>query len=85
VVFVTFKTYYRVNESPLDEHRDVCPAMRIDIRFRFPLGLLARKWPYKELRLPAQEGIGLVVNDVPDVRRISCLRIGDCDYVPHCS
>jgi len=41
------KTYYGVRESPnaillpLQEHRDVCPAMRMDIRFRFLLGLIA--------------------------------------------
>jgi hypothetical protein len=55
--------------------------MRINIRFRFPLGLLARNWPYKELRLPGQEGVGLVVNDIPDVGRIARAKIGDCDSV----
>ena len=34
------------------------------------------------LRLPAQEGIGLVVNDIPDVGRVVRARIGDCDYIP---
>jgi len=78
------KTYYRVKESPLHEHRDVCPAMRINIRFRFPLGLLARKWPYKELRLPAQEGIGYSIDDIPDIGGVSLVQ-GDYDYVPACT
>jgi len=78
------RIYYRVNKSPLHEHRDVCPAMRITIRFRFPLGLLARKCPYKESRLPAQERIGNVVYDIPDVGRIGLVQ-SDCDYVPACS
>jgi len=65
-----------------NQHRDVCPAMRIDIRFRFPLGLLPRKWPYKELRLPAQEGIGHSIDDIPDVGGVS-RAVSDCDYVPH--
>jgi hypothetical protein len=33
-------------------------------------------------RLPAQEGIGHVVNDIPDICRISCVGISDCDYIP---
>ena len=34
------------------------------------------------LRLPAQEGVSCVVNDIPDVCRITQARIGDCGYVP---
>ena len=34
------------------------------------------------LRLPAQEGISCIVDDIPDVGRITRARIGDCDYVP---
>ena len=85
------KTYYGVRELadaillPLNEHWDVCPVMRINIRFRFPLGLLTGKWRYKELRLPAQEGVGLGIDNVPDIRRIAYARIGDCEYVPACS
>ena len=36
----------------------------------------------RDLGLPTQEGIGLVVNDIPDVGRVACARVGDCDYVP---
>jgi len=35
-------------------------------------------------RLPAQEGIGLIINDVPNVERLACTRVGDCDYIPAC-
>ena len=34
------------------------------------------------LRLPAQEGISCIVDDIPDVGGITHARIGDCDYVP---
>ena len=50
-----------------DKHRDVYPVMRTSTRFRFPSGLLARKWQYKGLRLPAQEWIGHAVNDIPEI------------------
>jgi hypothetical protein len=70
-------------ELLLNKHRDVCPAMRINIRFHFSLELLARKWLCKELRLPAQERISHVVYDIPDVCRI-CLVQSDCYYAPHC-
>jgi len=58
------RTYYRVKESPLYEHRDVCSAMRINIRFRFALRLLGGKWLYNGLRLPAQEMIGHVLTTI---------------------
>jgi len=35
-------------------------------------------------RLPTQEGIGHVVNDIPDVGSVAHAGIGDCDYVPAC-
>jgi hypothetical protein len=35
-------------------------------------------------RLPAQEGIGHIINDIPDISGVACARIGDCDYVPAC-
>ena len=39
----------------------------------------------KELRLPAQEGIGRWCSrDIPDICRVALARIGDCDYVPAC-
>jgi hypothetical protein len=60
VICAVSPIYYGVKQSPLNEHRDVCPVIRINIRFRFPSGLLARKWLYKELRLPVKEGIGHV-------------------------
>jgi hypothetical protein len=41
--YAVFGTYYGVEESPLYRYRDVCSAMRIDIWFRFRLGLLVRK------------------------------------------
>jgi hypothetical protein len=34
------------------------------------------------LRLPAQEGISCIVDDIPDVGGITQARIGDCGYVP---
>jgi len=34
--------------------------------------------------LPAQEGIGLVINYVPDVGRVAHARIRDRSYVPAC-
>ena len=34
------------------------------------------------LQLPAQEGIGLVVNDIPNICGVAYARIGDCDYIP---
>jgi len=37
------------------------------------------------LRLPAQEQIGHVVNNIPDVGRVAAVRIGDFDYIPLCS
>jgi hypothetical protein len=33
-------------------------------------------------QLPAQEGVGLPINDIPYIGRIANVRIGDCDYVP---
>ena len=38
--------------------------------------------PYKQSRLPAQEGIGHSSNDIPDVRSVARARIGDGSYVP---
>ena len=35
--------------------------------------------------LPAQEGIGLGIYNVPDVCGIACARVDDSDYVPTCS
>jgi len=35
--------------------------------------------------LPAQEGVGLPVNDIPGVGSIARARIGDCDYIPACT
>ena len=32
--------------------------------------------------LPAQEGIGHIVNDIPDVACVARAGIGNCDYVP---
>ena len=65
-----------------NQHRDVCSAMRINIRFHFRLGLLAGKWQYKELRLPTQEGICLIINNVPDVGGVMRAKVGDPYYVP---
>jgi hypothetical protein len=35
-------------------------------------------------RLPAQEGIGRGVNDIPYIGGIALARTADCDYVPRC-
>jgi hypothetical protein len=34
--------------------------------------------------LPTQKGIGLPINDIPDIRCVACVRISNCDYVPVC-
>ena len=36
-------------------------------------------------RLPAQEWIGHVINDIPDVGRVARARIRDRSYVPACA
>ena len=39
----------------------------------------------RHVPLPAQEGIGIIVNNIPGVGRVACVRITDSDYVPSSS
>jgi hypothetical protein len=45
------------------------PCLEAMQELSFPLGpqLLAREWPPRESRLPVQERIGRVVDDIPDI------------------
>jgi hypothetical protein len=36
-------------------------------------------------RLPAQEGVGHSIDDIPDIGGVTCARTAHCDYVPRCS
>ena len=47
------------------------------------ISLVKRAAPF--LQLPTQERTGHVVNDIPDVGRVSAVRIDNFDYIPHCS
>jgi len=70
-----FEGYYRVNSIFL--------RLCVVARLAKPRSNLVVKRVDPLLRLPAQEGISLVVNDIPDVGGVGLARF-DCDDVPAC-